>query len=146
MILNKWWSILCHRYIGKISCRVLLKSLKLISLHSNTATTKNLTIRIHVYFIHGILLSTHITLSSYDIINLIEYFSQYLTHKNSTKIENFKLAQMKQYPTRTINQRIYGTNIFILCNMGDFLLVNINISWTRSISLLFCVHQDTHSE
>ena len=56
----------------------------------------------------------------------------------------YKRADLNQYSPIKY-QRLYGTIISILYNMGGNVLVILHIYGSRANSLLICDHQDTES-
>ena len=67
---------------------------------------------------------THNPLSSHEILNLIEYFSPYLTHENFINTNEWKLAQLDQYPPIRESQSLYRKRISTFYIMADFILIS----------------------
>ena len=58
----------------------------------------------------------------------------------------WKLVYLDQNQHRKKHQRLYERMIFIICNMGENIVVIIHIYGDTAILPLFCNHQDTEYE
>ena len=79
-----------------------------------------LTKTIYLSVIHGLFFSTQGPVSSYVILDLIEYLFPYLTNENFMYLIKCNLAYLVQY-TPEKNKSMYGKRGSILYHMGDFL-------------------------
>ena len=159
---NKCWSILCNQNICEIICRTFLKSTGLT--YFPMISTQDKFIRPTNYITQIMQQKHYVSQGWYTYLWYMYYFFQRISpylpmapsvlFNISPHIKPMRSSSIfgkgNLHSATNIhpeeNKSINGKMIYILNNMGVFLLVLLNISRYRAIFMLFYVHQVTEYE